>query len=198
MSSDASDTEDGEVFLIGSSVYFNADVTSETIGKLVRCLKKAERDVLCGCGVSDPVITLYINSCGGSVYDGFMGMDVISTSMVDVYTVACGYVASAATLLLLAGVRRFATQECSVLIHELSATLEGKYSTLIDEKKNAKLLMNKMRKVYLETTGLKPKELRDIMKSEKLLDAAACKAHRIVDEIIGRRATKRSVRDPMK
>lgn len=63
-------------------------------------------------------ITLYINSVGGSSFDGQALIDVILNSKTKVRTVCLGMAASMAYLIFLAGHERFAFPNSCLLMHE--------------------------------------------------------------------------------
>ena len=73
-------------------------------------------------------IKLYITSNGGYVYQVFSIIDTIKSLVVPVHTICKGFVASAGTLLSLAGEKRFITKNSYMLIHELRAGTWGKYT----------------------------------------------------------------------
>lgn len=73
-------------------------------------------------------IKLYITSNGGYVYQVFSIIDTIKSLVVPVHTICRGFVASAGTLLSLAGEKRFITENSYMLIHELRAGTWGKYT----------------------------------------------------------------------
>ena len=64
-------------------------------------------------------ITLYITSNGGYVYQVFSTIDTIRGMKIPVNTVCKGFVASAGTLLSLAGKKRLITESSYMLIHEI-------------------------------------------------------------------------------
>lgn len=64
-------------------------------------------------------ITLYINSPGGSVTDGFAIYDVIHQIKCPVNTICMGMAASMAAFLLAAGTgKRYATENSTIMIHQ--------------------------------------------------------------------------------
>ena len=51
----------------------------------------------------DEVLTLYINSTGGSLYDAFALIDVMNRSAIPIRTIGIGYLLSAALLIFVSG-----------------------------------------------------------------------------------------------
>ena len=75
----------------------------------------------------DRDITLYINSPGGSVYDGMAIYDTMQYVSNDVSTIALGMAASMGQMLLCAGTRgkRFALKHARIMMHQASGGIGG-------------------------------------------------------------------------
>lgn len=152
-------------------VYFHAEVTQETILDLVTKLEEACVHCLTnGC----ERIFLFIHSGGGDAYAGLSGMDHIKSSRVPIVCVADGFVASAATFLLMGGRERQAMAHSSVLIHQVSTGFWGKYAELEDEYKNSEQLMTTLLHLYSTHTNLSQKKLDRILKKELTMTAQQC------------------------
>jgi ATP-dependent protease ClpP protease subunit len=133
----------------------------------------------------DPAVTLYIKSDGGDLYSGFSGMDHIRSLRARVTTVADGVCASAATLLLLAGMHRKMSENSYVLIHQISADgVWGKFEELKDHMQNYTKDMERMQRVYEAETTIPPRKLKKILKKDLYLDAEQCLNYGVVGEII--------------
>lgn len=173
----AAAAEDHEVFRDGSKIFFNADVDKESVSKLIKLIKKAEKELLhlqIEYGGTDFRITLYVHSDGGCVFSGLSAMHHIQSSRVPIDTVADGFVASAATFLLLAGKRRYITPHASVLIHQLRSENFGKFDDIVDDTKNCTQLMKTFREIYKEKTKIPLKKLDMLLRRELYLSAAEC------------------------
>lgn len=72
-------------------------------------------------------ITLYINSPGGSVYDGMAIYDTMQYVTNDVSTIALGMAASMGQMLLCAGAKgkRYALQHARIMMHQASGGIGG-------------------------------------------------------------------------
>ena len=66
-------------------------------------------------------IQLFINSYGGSVYDGLALIDVIKHSQTPVHTICVGSCMSMAFWIWLAGARRLIGERATLMFHDLSA-----------------------------------------------------------------------------
>lgn len=176
--------EPDEITQIKNSVYFYAEVSRTNNIKLIQKITDATDHVLKNCDdIFQAKIYLYINSIGGDAFCGFSVMDHIRCNRIPVVTVADGYVASAATFLLLAGAERKIMRNTKILIHQLSTAFWGKYTDLLDEVENSKEIMSSIRKIYVQSTNLSQAKLDVLLKKELHLNATQAKALGFVDEI---------------
>jgi ATP-dependent Clp protease, protease subunit len=129
-------------------------------------------------------INLYITSNGGSAYQVFGAIDTIRGTKVPVHTICKGFVASAGTLLSLAGEKRYITESSYMLIHELRAVHWGKYTHLSESFDNSKQLMDHIKKLYLSRTKMTAEELEEQLKKDVSWNAQMCLEKGLVDEII--------------
>jgi len=74
------------------------------------------------------VLTLYINSVGGDLYQTFALVDLMHISKYPIRTIGIGNVMSAATLILACGQRgeRYIGKHTGIMMHQFSSGLEGK------------------------------------------------------------------------
>jgi ATP-dependent Clp endopeptidase proteolytic subunit ClpP len=131
-----------------------------------------------------PPIKLYITSPGGLVYQVFSLIDTIQNLRVPVHTICKGFVASAGTLLSLAGKKRYITENSYMLIHELRAGTWGKYSHMLESIENSKQLMEHIKSYYITRTKLTSAELEEQLKRDVTWNAQTCLEKGLVDEII--------------
>lgn len=129
-------------------------------------------------------INLYITSNGGYVYQVFSAIDTIRGMKVPVNTIAKGFVASAGTLLSLAGKKRYITESSYMLIHELRACHWGKFTNLSESFENSKQLMEHIKSYYLSRTKMTESELEEQLKKDISWNSQTCLEKGLVDEII--------------
>ena len=130
-------------------------------------------------------IKIYINSEGGEIFAAIPLIDAITNSKIPIHTYIEGIAASAASLISMAGHRRFITKNSFMLIHQLSATvLGGKYEEFRDELKNQEKIMHTVKNIYLEKGKLNEDQLTDLMKHDLWLDAETVLKYGFADEII--------------
>lgn len=184
-------TEEEEYVKVqGTDVYFYCDVCEETIRQLIMKMRALEIDLLkkyLDLGItSRPTIRLFIRSDGGDIFSGWSGMDAIrAMKRVKVKTIADGCCASAATFLLLAGHKRYITENSYVLIHQLNTDgVWGKYEDLKDHVNNCDKYMERFRKIYSEHTELPEKKLNRLLKRDLYLDATDCLKWKIVQSVL--------------
>ena len=180
---DEDDDKDEYIKTIGTSVYFYTDVTTKNVLKLMERLEEAKEN-----GVESQFqkrrIYLYINSCGGDAYAGISAMNMIKNHPCKITTIADGFVASAATLLFLAGKKRYIVAHTQMLIHQLRTSFWGKYDELKDEMKNSTGLMDSLRKIYISTTSLTEEMVNDYLKKEVCFTADECVRYGIASKIL--------------
>ena len=117
----------------------------------------------------EKVLTLYINSTGGNLYEAFALIDVIKRSQHPVRTIAIGSAMSAAFLIFASGTNgyRFASKNTSFMCHQFSESMDNKYHDLKATMKENDLCNEKMISILKEATGLAPSVIK-----KKLLPAS--------------------------
>jgi ATP-dependent protease ClpP protease subunit len=128
---------------------------------------------------------LHIYSPGGDVYAGLSLHDFIIefSKTIKVYTVVEGLAASAATIISVAGSKRFISPTSYMLIHQLSTFLGGNFEQIKDEFDNCNKIMDRIKQIYVKYTTIPKKQLADILKHDLIFDAVECKKYGLVDEI---------------
>ena len=129
-------------------------------------------------------ITLYITTNGGYIHQVFSAIDTIRGMKIPVNTVCKGFVASAGTLLSLAGKKRFITENSYMLIHELKTGNYGKFTYLSESHENSKQLMEHIKSYYLARTKMTSEELDEQLKKDIYWNAQICLEKGLVDEIL--------------
>lgn len=170
-----------------NNVYFNDDITSESASMLNKELRHVEEKMV-RVGemykITPPPIYLYLTTNGGDIYSAFSVIDCITRLKVDVYTVVDGFVASAGTLISLAGKKRFILPNAYMLIHELRSGVWGKMSDMTDEYENLKKLMDHLTDYYVKHTKITKKTLEKILKKDSIWNAEECMRRGLVEETL--------------
>ena len=168
----------------GNKVYFYADVTKKTALSLLSHLDKAVHAAHLNSSIEIvPTVYLYIHSNGGDAYVGLSLHDHIKAMNTRVVTIADGFVASSASLILLAGHEKLGMPNSQILIHQLRTEFWGKYDELLDEVKNSKKLMKCVKQLYKECAVFEEKDLENLLKKELNLTAKQSLKYGLIDRI---------------
>jgi ATP-dependent Clp protease protease subunit len=102
------------------------------------------------------VLTLYINSTGGSLYDAFALIDVMRSSKHTIRTIGIGAVMSAAFLIFASGTKgeRYAARNTSFMCHQFTESMDSKYHDLKATMKENESCNQKMIDILKNATGL--------------------------------------------
>ena len=105
-------------------------------------------------------IKLYINSFGGSVYDGLALVDVIKQSVTPVYTVCIGSAMSMGLWIYLAGEKRYVGENSTLMFHDISNWVYDKSETIKQELKEM-LRLQEMLLTEIQSRSLVKRETLD-------------------------------------
>ena len=131
-------------------------------------------------------IKLYINSPGGSVYDGLAIIDTMNYIEPDVQTIGIGLQASMGAMLLSAGAKgkRFALPNARIMIHQPSSGTEGKITDQEIALKEGIYLKKVLIDMMAKNTGKDPKQIEKDMDRDNWMSAEEDKEYGIIDEVI--------------
>jgi ATP-dependent Clp protease protease subunit len=141
------------------------EIDDENIDKAIRWLIYENMDT----SNTEKILTLYINSTGGSLTDAFGLIDIIKNSNSVVRTIAIGNVMSAAFLIFAAGDKgeRYVSKNTSIMCHQFTDSMDDKYHNIKAAMKETEHLNKRMIDVLTEATGLAPSRVKS-----KLLPAS--------------------------
>jgi len=131
-------------------------------------------------------IKLYINTYGGSIYDGLALINVIQHSTTPVYTICSGSAMSMGLPILLAGSKRIAYKYSTILYHEASTMCWDKLTTIKQDLKEVERLQSVIDKMILDKTKILKEKLDDV-KDKKIdwyIPADEALKLGIIDEIL--------------
>jgi len=131
-------------------------------------------------------IKLYINSPGGSVYDGLAIIDTMNYIEPDVQTIGIGLQASMGAMLLSCGAKgkRFALPNARVMIHQPSSGTQGKITDQEIMLKEGIFLKKRLAEILAKNTGKKVDQIIKDMDRDNWMSAEEAKDYGIVDEVI--------------
>jgi len=177
------DDKERNIYSDGNKIYFFSPIDKYS----VFCLNKEIDDVVFNLKLNkhiSPFIQLFIHSDGGDLYAGISAMEHIRTCEIPIHSYVDGFVASAATLLLIASTKKFMFKYSEILIHQLTTGVWGKYEEIVEETKNCKKLMKNLKNLYKSFTAIPDEILDQLMTKEITLNSSKCLKYKIVDCVI--------------
>lgn len=134
----------------------------------------------------DKDIQLYINSPGGSVYDGLAIYDTMQYIKPDVQTIGIGLQASMGAFLLSSGAKgkRSLLPNSRVMIHQPSSGTQGKVTDQEISLREALHLKEKLAEIMAKNTGQKLEKVKTDMERDFWMSAEDSVKYGIVDHVI--------------
>ena len=131
-------------------------------------------------------IKLYINSPGGSVYDGMAIYDTMQYIKPDVQTIGIGLQASMGAFLLSSGAKgkRFLLPHSKVMIHQPSHATRGKVTDMEIDLREGLAVKEMLAEILAKNTGQKLAKIKDDMERDYWMHPEEAKKYGLVDEII--------------
>jgi len=186
-----SDEDNVVVFREGRTIYFFDEVDEESVCEAIKFLDKIEEES------SKKVITIKLNSEGGSCYDGLALYDRIRQSPCNIILEGTGLIASMGLIIFLAGDERRLSENARLLNHQMAITdFSGRNSALKIEQKEVEILDAIMLDIIAERTGETiKKSTKEVLPGDKWFNAEFAVdngyAHEIIKNIRTRRRKKR-------
>ena len=134
-------------------------------------------------------IMLYINSPGGSVYDGLGIYDTMSHLKCDVATIGVGVQASMGAFLLASGTKgkRSLLPHATVMIHQPSAGSRGKVTDMEIDLKESLRLKKLLNEIMAANTGQKVERIEKDSDRDNWMTAEEAVKYGLVDQIVSSR-----------
>ena len=131
-------------------------------------------------------IKLYINSPGGSVYDGMAIYDTMQYIAPDVQTIGIGLQASMGAFLLSSGTKgkRFILPHSKVMIHQPSSGTRGKVTDMEIDLREGLAVKEMLAELLAKNTGQKLAKIKSDMERDYWMSPDEAKKYGLVDEII--------------
>ena len=167
-------------------IYFYCTVGQNEALELNRLIRKLDvemRYLSDRLSCSKVPIHLHINSPGGDAFSGLSIVDTIQACRTPIYTYVDGSAASAATLIAMAGDKRYASKNSFMLFHQPSIVWGGKLDEFMDEVENQKKIYEKILNIYLENSDIPEEELEELLQHELWLDVDTCIQHGFIDKV---------------
>jgi len=131
-------------------------------------------------------IQLYINSPGGSVYDGLAIYDTIQFIKPDVQTIGIGLQASMGAFLLSSGTKgkRMMLPNARVMIHQPSSGTQGKVTDQEISLRESLYLKERLTEIMAKNVGQKVDKVKADMERDFWMSAEEAAKYGLVDEVI--------------
>lgn len=131
-------------------------------------------------------ISLYINSPGGSVYDGLAIYDTMNLIKPDVATYGIGLQASMGAFLLSSGAKgkRFTLPHAKVMIHQPSSGTRGKVTDMEIDLRESLEVKEMLAKILAKNTGQKLTKVKADMERDYWMSPTEAKDYGLVDEVL--------------
>ena len=163
-------------------VFLGEEVTESSANTIVaQLLHLANED-------PDKDIQLYINSPGGSVYDGLAIYDTMQYIKPDVQTIGIGLQASMGAFLLSSGAKgkRFVLPNARVMIHQPSSGTQGMVTDQEISLRESVRMKELLAKVIAKNTGQKLEKVKADMERDHWMSADEAVKYGLADEMIRR------------
>lgn len=175
---DSSDEQKTIIHSNENNIYFQGSITPESCFYIQQNILKIQN------GNYDR-INFYLQSSGGSLLPTFGLIDNIQSSNIPIDTYINGFVASAASLISVAGNKRYMSKNSMMLIHSLRTVIgEVNFQELEDNYYNSKSMMAIVKNIYLEKSSLTEDKLDFLLRHDYWLNSTECLKYKLVDEIV--------------
>ena len=131
-------------------------------------------------------ISLYINSPGGSVYDGMAIYDTMNFIKPDVATYGIGLQASMGAFLLSSGAKgkRFCLPHAKIMIHQPSSGTHGKVTDMEIDMKETLEVKEMLAKIMAKNTGQKLAKVKSDMERDYWMTPAEAVKYGLIDKVL--------------
>jgi len=132
-------------------------------------------------------ITMFINSQGGNVTDGWALIDIMETSRIGIQTVGIGEICSMAAMIFVTGDKgkRILSKNSYVMTHQFASVLEGKAHEMMAVRKVHDKLEQQFIQHLVKNSKLNTKQVRDILlrESDTWLEPKECLKYGLCDVV---------------
>lgn len=170
--------------LLDSHMFFlHGDIEEENID---RCIKWIEYENI---DTKDKLLTLYVNTYGGELYQAFALIDIMRSSKHPIRTIGLGSIMSAGFLIFACGTKgeRYIAPNAGIMCHQLTDDVSNKYHDLKAAVRETDNSNAKMVKILREATGLTALKIQSklLQASDVYLTARELIQLKVADYILG-------------
>tara|TARA_Y100001968_G_scaffold5564_1_gene4890 strand:+ start:54 stop:644 length:591 start_codon:yes stop_codon:yes gene_type:complete len=164
-------------------VFLGEPVTSDSANRIVAQLLFLEADD------PDKDIFLYINSPGGSVYDGLGIFDTMQHVKPDIHTVCVGLAASMGAFLLCAGAKgkRSSLLHSRIMIHQPLGGARGQASDIRIQADEILFIKDKLNNELAERTGQPIERIREDTDRDFYMSPSEAMEYGLIDSVFNKR-----------
>ena len=164
-------------------VFLGEPVTSDSANRIVAQLLFLEADD------PDKDIFLYINSPGGSVYDGLGIFDTMQHVKPDIHTVCVGLAASMGAFLLCAGAKgkRSSLLHSRIMIHQPLGGARGQASDIRIQADEILFIKDKLNKELSDRTGQPIERIKEDTDRDFYMSPSEAIEYGIIDNVFNKR-----------
>ncbi len=164
-------------------VFLGEPVTSDSANRIVAQLLFLEADD------PDKDIFLYINSPGGSVYDGLGIFDTMQHVKPDIHTVCVGLAASMGAFLLCAGAKgkRSSLLHSRIMIHQPLGGARGQASDIRIQADEILFIKDKLNRELSDRTGQSIDRIREDTDRDFYMSPGEAIEYGIIDNVFNKR-----------
>jgi ATP-dependent Clp protease protease subunit len=161
-------------------IFLGSDVNPHTANLVVAQLLHLQNE-----DAKKPIF-LYINSPGGSVYDGMAIYDTMQHVKNEVHTIGIGLQASMGAFLLSSGTKgkRFLLPHAKVMIHQPSSGTRGKVSDMEIDLKESLNIRKLLNEILAKNTGQKLTQIEKDVDRDYWMTAEEAVKYGIADKVI--------------
>ena len=164
-------------------VFLNGEVNTQSANLVIAQLIYLE--------AKDPNkdISLYINSPGGSVADGFAIFDTMNYIKCDVSTICVGMAASMGAFLLAAGAKgkRYALGNSEIMIHQPLGGAQGQATDIQIQAEHILKLKKRLTKILSENTGVDLDKVAADCERDYYMSASEAEKYGLIDKVFTKR-----------
>jgi ATP-dependent Clp protease protease subunit len=164
-------------------VFLNGEVNSQSANLVIAQLIFLE--------AKDPTkdISLYINSPGGSVSDGFAIYDTMQYIKCDVSTICVGLAASMGAFLLSAGAKgkRFALTNSEIMIHQPLGGTQGQATDIQIQAEHILKLKKRLTKILADNCGQPLATVSADCERDHYMSANEAQEYGLIDKVFTKR-----------
>lgn len=162
-------------------IILNGEINNRTSNDLIQKLIYLD-------SLNNDDIYLYINSCGGDVYQGLAIIDCMEYIKSKVITIVIGVAYSMAAIILSTGEKRYALPHSEIMIHQPLGNASGKASEIISSSKRIGEIKVLLADIIKQKSNKTLKKIITDMEKDYFLSPEQAKNYGIIDKVITKRS----------